>query len=111
MTKGNADRTSEGDIAIGALQIMRDAGGEASAAKIKDNLPDYVELTAADKASSQIEPGEPPYAQMVDDVVSHRASAGNIIAEKYATYEKDRNVLAITNAGRAYLENRDYDEN
>jgi hypothetical protein len=110
MTKGNADRTSESEIAIGALQIMRDAGGEASAAKIKKKLPDYVELTAADKASSQIEPGEPLYAQMIDGVISHRASAGNIIAEGYATYDKDRHVLAITNAGRAHLENRDYDE-
>lgn len=111
MTKENADRTSEGEIAIGALQIMRDAGGEASATKIKEKLPDYVELTAADKASSQIEPGEALYAQIVDDVVSHCASAGNIIAERYATYDKDLNVLAITNAGQAYLENRDYDEN
>ena len=111
MTKPNADLTSEGEIAIGALEILRDSGGEASITKIKENIPDHVELTAADRAMSQMRPREPLYAETVGNIICHRASAGNIIFEGYATYDKDRNVLAITNSGRAYLETRDYEEN
>lgn len=111
MGKGEADHTSESEIAIGALQIMRESGGEASVAKIEENIPNYVQLTAADKARSQTGSGEPLYALIVRSIVSHRACTGSIIFEGYATYDEDRNVLAITNAGRAYLENRDYEEN
>jgi hypothetical protein len=110
MTKTDADRTSEIEIAIGALQIMRDLGGEASIARIKESIPDYVELTAADKAVSQMRPREPLYAQIVGNIVFHCASAGNIIFERYAVYDEYKKVLSITDAGRAYLENKDYEE-
>lgn len=44
------------------------------------------------------------FSQIVRNMVSHRRSPSNLIGAGYATYDKKRRGLTITDKGRAYLE-------
>jgi hypothetical protein len=108
MAKGDADRTGEAEISIGALRIAEKFGGTASMTKVKDNIPDFVELTEADKAKSKTRPNEQMYAQIVGNIVSHRSTPGNIIYEEYALYDEATNSISITATGAALLRSKGY---
>lgn len=108
MARGDPNRTGEAEISIGALRIAEKFGGTASMTKIKDNIPDFVELTEADKAKSRTRPNEQMYAQIVGNIVSHRDTPGNIIYEGYATYDEATNSISITSAGASLLRARGY---
>lgn len=44
------------------------------------------------------------WEQQVRNLVSHRTTEGNIVAEGYATYAPD--TLTITDAGRTHVKNK-----
>lgn len=91
-------RTTEVQIGKAVLQILKaQATGEASIFTLKRELPAYLKLTADDRAPSPTRKGEEVWEQQVRNLVSHRNTPGNIIAEGYATYRP--RWLKITPAG------------
>lgn len=105
-TKGG--RTSENEIAVAALRIAAEhPGGESTTEVLKDNMPDYIELSPGDLEASPTRLGEQMFHQIVGNIVSHRDSQGNIIFEGYAEYTGSG--IRITEAGRAHLRSKGYD--
>jgi hypothetical protein len=103
MPKSKANRTSEPEIAIAALMVARDRpGGRVSTSHLKKMIPDYIKLTDDDWEESSTRKGEALWQQIVGNIISHRTTEGNIIAEGYATYTGKG--IEITEAGRAYLQ-------
>ena len=103
MSRSKANRTSEAEIGIAALIAARDRPtGWVTTSQLKKLIPSYITLTDDDQKDSLTREGEQLWHQIVGNIISHRTVEGNIIAEGYATYE--RRGVAITDAGRAYLE-------
>ena len=95
-------RTNEAEIGRAVLRILKDQpSGEATVARLKRELPKYINLTDADRAPSPTRKGEEVWEQQVRNLVSHRNTAGNIVAEGYAIYRL--RWLAITDAGRIHI--------
>lgn len=92
-------RTTEAQIGKAVLRILNDqATGEASIPRLKRELPKYLNLTPEDRAPSPTRANEEVWEQQVRNLVSHRNTPGNIIAEGYAQYRP--RWLKITDSGR-----------
>ncbi len=109
MSSSKAGRTSESEFAIAALRIAAQRpGGEVTTETLKENIPDYIELTPGDLEPSDTRPNEKMYQQIVGNIVSHRReSEENIIFAGYAEYTGSG--IRITEAGRAYLKSKGYE--
>ena len=84
---------------LAALEILAsEPSGSATIARLKKELPNHLNLSDADRADSPTRNGEQVWEQQVRNLVSHRKTPGNIVAEGYATYTPKR--LTITDAGR-----------
>ncbi len=103
MTRSKPNRTSEAEISIAALMVARDRPtGWVSTSQLKKLVPRYITLTDDDRQESLTREGEQLWQQIVGNIVSHRTSDGNIIADGYAIYSSKG--IQITDAGRAYLQ-------
>lgn len=101
------NRTSESAISMAVLRICADApDGEATIRRIKQLVPDYINLTDGDKAQSPTRTNEPMWEQIVRNIVSHKTVPGNIIAEGFVQHRP--NWLRITDAGRSHLKHKGY---
>jgi hypothetical protein len=69
----------EYEFAQAVEDYLFDAGGKASIAQIRRNLPYYITLTEADRMPSLTRPGEELWHQIVRNIVSHRKSFGNAV--------------------------------
>jgi hypothetical protein len=102
MAKNKHNRTPEGEMRIGALQVARSkSGGYATTTEIKSEIHNFVNLTPEDYQMSQKRPGEEMYLQIVGNVVSHKASNYSLFNRGYAILQPDG--LTITPAGLARL--------
>jgi hypothetical protein len=77
------------------------ATGECSMADLKDEIPNYIDLSAEDRVQSTTRPNEEMWEQQVRNLISHRTTAGNIICDGYADYTG--NAIRITGAGRQHI--------
>ena len=95
-------RVTEAEIGEAVLAICANtATGECSIADLKNEIPDHVDLSVEDRAQSTTRPNEEMWEQQVRNLISHRATAGNIICEGLADYTG--NAIRITDAGRRHL--------
>ena len=102
MSKSKPNRSSESDISIAALEVARDRpNGWVSTTQLKKMIPQHVTLTAEDLEDSSTRDGEQLWHQIVGNIVSHRTTEGNIVAEGYAIYID--NGIRITPAGLDHL--------
>lgn len=93
-------RTTEVEISEAVLRILAGrVNGEATIAYIKGQIPSLIVLTAGDREQSVTRPNEELWEQLVRNIVSHKATEGNYIAEGYLT-APSRGRLRITDAGR-----------
>jgi len=69
----------ENDIARGVVQIANANGGRCTYKRAYREIPNYVQLNAANKAPSQTRPGEPMWHQLVRNIKSHDKTPGNFI--------------------------------
>ncbi len=101
------NRTSEQEISVAVLRICADApDGKAKIAWLKKQIPDYINLTAEDLKRSPTRRNEAVWEQIVRNIVSHRTTEGNIIAEGFA--EHSPVAITITQAGRTHLKHMGY---
>lgn len=98
-------RVNEHQIGEAALEVLATSpGGTATIGALKERIPNHVNLSAEDLAPSQTRSGEAMWEQQVRNLVSHRTTEGNIIAEGLADYRRGR--LIITEAGRLHVQHR-----
>ena len=99
-------RTGEAEISEAVLRILSGAhNGEATISHLKNRVPHLVKLTEGDKDISDTRPNEQVWEQIVRNIVSHKKTSGNIIAEGLAKCVS-RGRLRITDAGRAHVKNK-----
>jgi hypothetical protein len=91
-----------GEAALQALATCQ--GGMATIGRLKELIPQHVNLSAEDLEPSQTRPGEAMWELQVRNLVSHRDTEGNIIAEGLADYAPGR--LTITDAGRLHVQHK-----
>ena len=73
-------RITEAEIAdIVEIILSERPNGEATIAELVDEIPNRVQLSAEDLASSPTRPGEALWEQQVRNITSHKASPGNAI--------------------------------
>lgn len=90
---GQAVRNRESEIANAVEKYLEHAGGVASIAQIRRNLPFYIVLTDADRQPSFSRRGEEMWEQQVRNIVCHRFSEGNAIQGGKLQYLPRRLVL------------------
>jgi hypothetical protein len=95
-------RVTEHQVGEAVLRILAASQhGRFTIARLKELLPEFLPLSAADRAPSPTRETEEVWEQQVRNIVSHRHLPGNIVFEGYATYEPRS--LSITQAGRAHV--------
>ena len=98
-------RTSEAEIAKAVLRILAEMhNGEASINQLKKRIPDFIKLTEGDQKQSDTRQNEELWEQIVRNIVSHKGTEGNIVAEGFAN-SPSRGKLRITDAGRLHVKN------
>lgn len=93
----------EAEIAKAVENYLFDAGGKASIAQIRRNLPFYITLTDSDRKPSTTRPGEQMWEQQVRNIVCHRDSLGNAINSGKLNYTPRHLSLAIGPQGELRL--------
>lgn len=90
---------------MAALQVAAgQPGGKATIAVLVRAIPQHLDLSAADLAQSQTRPNEAMWEQQVRNLVSHRETSGNVIAEGFATY--DDGSITLSESGRLHLQHK-----
>ena len=98
-----SNQVTEGEIGKAALVVAASKiDGVATFEELKREIPDLVSLTSEDRAQSQTRPNEEMWEQKVRNLISHKATPGNIIAEGYAEPVPGEGIR-ITDTGRALL--------
>jgi hypothetical protein len=76
----------ENDIARGIVQIANANGGLCTFKRAYREIPNHVQLSAANTAPSVTRSGEPMWFQLVRNIRSHHASPGNFIHDGHLTH-------------------------
>ena len=99
-----AKRVNESNIGMAVLQLLKTKStGEADIDELKKMIPSYLDLSDIDRAQSKTRPNEEMWEQQVRNLVSHRTTEGNIIAEGLAEYVQKTHSIRLTEAGRHHL--------
>jgi Mrr N-terminal domain len=99
-------RSSESEITEAVLQVLSDTpSGELSTNHIVKRVPKHIELTAGDKVASETRPNEEVWEQIVRNIVSHKKTDGNAIAEGLLNVPS-RGKMRITELGRLHVKNK-----
>ncbi len=94
---------TEQDIALGVMRIAANqVNNIATFNRCRAEMPNLVNLTAANNAPSQTRPGEPMWHQIVRNIKSHDIAGTNYIANGWLQHVP-RVGYRITPAGRAHL--------
>lgn len=98
----NDGRITEDEISSGLLSALASQPGQqASIGVLIAEIPQFVRLSSEDRALSLTRENEELWEQQLRNVINHRETAGNVIAEGYVTYAED--MMVLTDAGRGYL--------
>lgn len=95
-------RVTERQVGESVLRILAaNEQGFFTIARLKELLPDFLPLSASDRAPSPTRDTEEVWEQQLRNIVSHRNLPGNIVFESFVTY-KPRS-LEITPSGRSHV--------
>lgn len=98
-------RLREPEARLLALQIAATfPNHEATTTQIKELIPDYRELTAADLAPSKTRNGERMWQQITGNIVSHKPTSTSIFSRGLAT--RTRNGIRVTDKGIELLKEK-----
>ena len=94
-------RASETDVEIAVVKYLSGlAGHSATIRQIKRALPDFLNLSDADRRKSETRPNEELWEQQVRNIVSHRNTPGNFIFEGRLEHTPGR--LTLSASGNIY---------
>jgi hypothetical protein len=84
-------RVSEADVAKAVEKYLSGQPSRtATIYQIKKALPNYLNLSAADREQSDTRPNEELWEQQVRNIISHRKSPGNFVYEGRLVYSPRR---------------------
>lgn len=87
----NSGRVTETDVAEAVVKYLKGASGNsATIRQIKKALPNYLNLSAADREQSDTRPNEELWEQQVRNIVSHRNTPGNFVHDGRLIYSPRR---------------------
>jgi hypothetical protein len=99
-------RSSEAEIAEAVLQVLASSpNGELTTNQIVQRVPKYINLTDGDLVGSETRLNEAVWEQIVRNIVSHKTTEGNAIAEGLLNVPS-RGKMRITEAGRLHVKNK-----
>ncbi|HUZ33724.1 MAG TPA: hypothetical protein VMV19_16715 [Xanthobacteraceae bacterium] len=79
-----SDRATENDVAFAVAQIAKTKPNDtATFDQCREEVPDYLNLSAADLAQSPTRPNEKVWEQQIRNIQSHHDNPGNYICEGY----------------------------
>jgi len=94
-------RVTETQVATAVVRYLAGINGHsATRYQIKKALPNYLQLSTADRAQSETRPHEEMWEQQVRNIVSHRRTVGNFIYEGRLEHSPRR--LTLTAAGLVF---------
>lgn len=100
-------RVTEYDVSVAVLRVLAETDKRsASIAYLVKHAPKFLDLSAADLATSKTRPNEALWEQQVRNITSHHETEGNFICEGYLN--RIPNGLEITDAGRVFLKSKGY---
>ena len=98
------DKMTEAEARLLVLRILADQpDGQASMAFVKEEIPEYYPLTAADMEPSSSRKNEQHWQQIVGNVVSHKTYSTSIFYSGFAEYDEEEGIIKITETGKAHL--------
>jgi hypothetical protein len=75
-------RVTEAEVAEAVIKVLSErTSGRATIKELIKDLPNYLKLSAEDRAPSPTRAGEELWEQQVRNITSHKASPGNAIYE------------------------------
>lgn len=96
-------RATENEVALAVMQI---AAGRANHLctfnRARNEVPNYVKLTAGDLAQSITRTNEPMWHQLIRNIKSHHQTDGNFIYDGLLSHVP-RQGYRVTKVGLAYL--------
>jgi hypothetical protein len=96
-----ANRVTENQVAFAIVQIAKTApSGVASFSRCKREVPNHINLSAADRAGSLTRHNEAVWEQLIRNIKSHYNVPGNYLHEGYLKHVP-RVGYEVTNSGRA----------
>jgi hypothetical protein len=99
-------RSSEAEITEAVLQVLASSpNGELTTSQIVKRVPKYINLTDGDLVGSETRQHEAVWEQIVRNIVSHKTTEGNAIAEGLLNIPS-RGKMRITEAGRLHVRNK-----
>lgn len=76
----NHGRTTESELAEVVVKILQKTpSGQASYAELVEEIPNHINLTAADLVQSTTRPNEAVWEQRLRNITSHKTAEGNFI--------------------------------
>lgn len=107
MVKKKIGKLREPEARLLVLQIAASfPKHRVSIARIKKEIPNFRELSAADLRSSASRPNECMWQQIIGNVVSHQGAGTSIFNRGWAVYIPSRKSIRVTEKGLAYLKSR-----
>ena len=99
-------KTGEREISIAIMRVADSKpNGIATFECIRDEVPNFVNLTDEDLTESQTRPGEALWYQIARNIKSHHTAEENFIELGYLAHIP-KSGYQITNAGRDYLRSK-----
>ena len=103
-----ANRVTEAEVAFAALQIAAaQSNGVASFHRLKQEIPNYLKLSADDQQQSTTRPNEEMWEQLIRNIKSHFDVPGNFICDGYLEHVKGVGYRTTT-AGKQLLKSKGY---
>lgn len=97
-------RTTEYEMSVAVMRIAATKhGGYATMDELRDEIPNFINLTPGDNEYSTTRPGERLWEQLLRNIQSHHTSTTNFIFLGYLDHIRGGG-YAITDAGRELLE-------
>jgi hypothetical protein len=104
LQRRDADRLREAEARILALKIAAQCPNRTATTEyIKQQIPEYIQLSSHDLVPSPTRKGEALWQQIVGNVISHRDTSAGPFKMGYAV--RTENGLSVTNRGLTYLNN------
>jgi hypothetical protein len=96
-------KTTEPALGLAVMQVLAtEPAEEATVQQLIKRVPEYVQLTDDDHASSGTRPGEEIWEQRLRNLKSHDKTSGNVIAEGYVV-RVSRGRYRLSDSGRLRL--------
>lgn len=98
--------TTETKLGLAVMRVLAsEPNYEATVRTLIKRVPNFINLTTNDQATSRTRPNEEMWEQRVRNLKSHFKTSGNVIGEGFVAHI-GRGRYALTKAGQLHLKNR-----